>query len=129
MSFTEFSTIENTTERVIYDHHFDAGGDHRTSTIKQAWVYCPSCKGRYSSLEVMWDQKYRNEVALLSYDSDLEKVNDPVLQSCLLLAQTHKIGAIKQLRMNYPSIGLFNAKRIIERCSVETVVTYEVTRG
>ena len=129
MSFTEFSTIEHTTERIIYDHHFDAGGDHRTSTIKQAWNYCPSCTGRYSSLEVMWDQKYRNEVALLSYDSDLEKVNDPVLQSCLLLAKTHKIGAIKMLRSYYPHLGLFNAKRIVELCSVKEIVTYEVTRG
>lgn len=128
---TEFATIEHSTQRHIFDHHYDIAGTHKDSPVKQAWVNCPSCRGAWSSTETMWDHQYRNGVALLGYESDLDKVADIDLQAVLLVAETFKIRAIKMLRSLYPTIGLFNAKRIVERCSVETKVevTYEVTRN
>lgn len=128
-TLTDYKTIESTVELIIYDHHFDPSGEHKTSTLRNSAKFCPSCRGAWSREETGWDQKYRNEKALTIYNEDLARVSDINLQAVLILGQDYKIAAIKMLRSLYPTIGLFNAKRIVELCSVETVVTYKVSRG
>lgn len=127
----KFAAIDDMVERQIFDHHFDLAETHTTSTFKQAKRQCPSCRGAWSSTETFWDHKYRNERALMDYERDLASIGDVELEACLLVAQTYKIRAIKMIRALYPGIGLNNAKLIIERCSLETVVTttHTVVRG
>ena len=126
---TAHYNIENFTEQMIFDHHFDVAGDHATNALRNAKKFCPSCKGAWTSTETMWDHKYRNEVALMSYEADLDQVDDEVLAVILVLAKTRYITAIKMLRDRYPHLSLFTAKAIVQRCSVEEVITYEVTRA
>ena len=126
-----FDNIDSHVERLIFDHYFDIEGNHKDQEMRYSGlsVQCPSCKGAWTQTQAVWDLKYRKEVANMKYESDLDRVDDETLKAVLILAKTRKITAIKMLRAAEPHLSLFTAKAIVERCSVQEVVTYEVTRA
>jgi hypothetical protein len=125
------TTANDTTYATIHEHYY--GTSHVSTGEFSERTACPVCRGAYSLDEASINREIREawETREVLYIKWLGRVSDIDLQAVLLTAQTHKIAAIKMLRSitNYGDImPLGTAKRIVEECKVETVVTYNVIR-